>query len=318
MSLDDVRTLNGAIADLSANADNHFASCFKVAETLADAKGRAWSPSMINSNWSKFVTPDLVDAGEEIGRAVPPLSAKLVRLIQRSPLLSENDVRDVRRLTKEMMSALRFRRHREWNTDVIHDEGTVLGTTPAGQSDDEPLTIEDSQQLFTSSLGEFRRLLDFLVTEEEDLPAAIAATKEPAVVRFRPGTAFIIMWIDPTRAELEDVKEAIKDEFKKFGIVALRSDDIEHSGVITERILNEIAASEFLIADLTGERPSVYYEIGYAHAIGKRPILFRRQGTPLHFDLAVHNCPEYENLKDLRSRLGKRLEALTNRQADIV
>jgi hypothetical protein len=316
MTTDEVRTLNGDIADLSEKADNHFAHCFDVAATLAVAEGRNWRPSMIDSNWSRFVKPDLVDAGKEVGRMIPPLSSKLVRLIQRSSLLSEADVRDVRRLTKEMMSALRFRRHREWDTEVLHDEDTVLGTTPAGQRDDELLTITASQHVFTSSLAEFRRLLDFLVTEEEDLPAAIASSKEHAVVRFRPGTAFIILWIDPRHVELEDVNEAIKDEFGRFGIVARRSDEIEHSGVITERILNEIAASEFLIADLTGERPSVYYEVGYAHAIGKRPILFRHRGTPLHFDLSVHNCPEYENITDLRARLRKRLEALTNRQID--
>jgi hypothetical protein len=85
-------------------------------------------------------------------------------------------------------------------------------------------------------------------------------------------------------------------------------------GVITDVVLGHIRESEFLIADLSGERPNVYYEIGYAHAIGKRPILFRRQGTPLHFDLSVHNVPEYSNITELKTLLRKRLEAMTGKQ----
>jgi hypothetical protein len=313
---DEVPSLQRDLDQLRERAEAHFKRSFDAAAEIAKTtwKNDQAGKKLVDSNWSKYVPTDILADGDALGKTVPVVSARLVRLIKHSPLLSDADVADARRATKEMMAALRFRRHREWNTEVLHDEGSVLGTTPAGQSDDEDLSITRSKNEFESAFAEVGRLMSFLAVEDEDLPAAMAAARAPAVVRFRPGTAFIMMWLDPSKAELEDVKEAIKEECRRFNIVARRSDEIEHSGIITERILNEIAASEFLIADLTGERPSVYYEVGYAHALGKRPILFRKKGTPLHFDLAVHNCPEYENITDLKARLRKRLEALTNRQ----
>ena len=64
---------------------------------------------------------------------------------------------------------------------------------------------------------------------------------------------------------------------------------------------------------LTRERPNVYDEIGHAHARNKRVHLFRRTGTKLHFDVAHRNCPEYDNITDLKDQLRKRMAALTNK-----
>jgi hypothetical protein len=122
------------------------------------------------------------------------------------------------------------------------------------------------------------------------------------------------MWMDKSKPDLIDVSDAVKEVFAQFGIRAIRADDIEHEGLITDRILTEIKTAEFCFADLSGARPNVYYEVGYAHALPRRVILFRNAGTGLHFDLAGYNCPEYENLRDLKDKLIHRLRALTNKE----
>jgi hypothetical protein len=132
---------------------------------------------------------------------------------------------------------------------------------------------------------------------------------------FTPNLAFIIMAMNPDKPELDDLCNTIKDVCRSFDVTARRADDFEHADKITELVLQNISNTEFLIADLTEERPNVYYEIGYAHALGKRPILYRKSGTKLHFDLAMHNVPEYKNLTELRDLLKRRFEAIFGRSA---
>ena len=156
-----------------------------------------------------------------------------------------------------------------------------------------------------------------LYEKEERIPSLIESSTQTASRQYyKPNTAFIMMWMgDTDHPDLEDVSNAIKEICGSFGIQAIRADEVEHQGRIPELILRSIEESQYLIADLTGERPNVYYEVGYAQAIDKNPILFRKQGTKLHFDLAVHNVPEYRNITELKSLLRRRFEAILGRTA---
>ena len=152
-------------------------------------------------------------------------------------------------------------------------------------------------------------------TEPSGSKRAPSAKQRSDTISLKKRTAFVIMAMDQARPELVDVLEAIREVCASFGIKAHRADEIQHQDKITDVILAEIRSCEFLIADLSFERPNVYYEVGFAHALDKKPILYRRSGTALHFDLAVHNVPEYKNITELRELLRLRFEAILGRTA---
>lgn len=159
-----------------------------------------------------------------------------------------------------------------------------------------------------------RPLLD--TTEDSDsFPSKPTRRQKSASTTTKRSTAFVIMAMNPQNPDLADILDTIRTVCDRFGIKAHRADEIQHQDQITNIILDEIRNCEYLIADLTHERPNVYYEVGYAHALNKKPILYRKIGTAIHFDLAVHNVPEYKNNIELRDLLTKRLEAILGRTA---
>lgn len=259
--------------------------------------------------WVDSPSPLKVQA-ERISARLAALAQQTGLAIRRSPLLTEVDERTAGQAFKGMRAALQFREFIVIELEVLHDEGAVLGVQHAQELENcvHPSRARRSFSKWVVSLKNRLELADPQPSETTDV--ALTATK-PIAAGYRPGTAFIMMWMSKDRPELTDVCETIKKCFGEFGIDAVRSDDIEHEDIITQRILDQIKTAEFLFADLSGERPSVYYEVGFAHALGRRVILFRKVGTQIHFDLAAYNCPEYENLSKLRSMLMKRLESLT-------
>ena len=123
--------------------------------------------------------------------------------------------------------------------------------------------------------------------------------------------AFVVMRFGDD--ELNSTYElAIAPALRAADIEPVRIDQIENSGRITDQILNEIAASRLVVADLSGERPNCYYETGFAHALGKDLILCVREGDDIHFDLAANRFIVWRTPLDLRERLTSRLKALSH------
>ena len=263
------------------------------------------------SNWEhswEIESNDIQNEAETLRATIKALSVDIAGVARGSPLLAEADTQELRHNTRQMLANVHFREYRHTGVYIHHDQGEVLGVDPPSHEDVPFDDAATAKKRFDKAAAAILDLVDLLS------PTDAVQSSSSDTSSYRPNTAFIMMAIDNSNPELEDIKNGIKEVFEEFGLHAITADEIEHEGAITDRILDEIETSEFLIADLTHERPNVYYEIAHAHARNKRVILFRKKGTVLHFDVAHRNCPEYENTTELKTRLRNRLEAITNKR----
>jgi hypothetical protein len=109
--------------------------------------------------------------------------------------------------------------------------------------------------------------------------------------------------------------EAMEKLLGNYDAVAIRIDKEHTLDELVKRIKEEISRAKFVIADLTDERPSCYFEAGYAEAL-KKPILFvaskesvvnPKTHTKIHFDIH-QNVYYFTNNKELRAKLKSALE----------
>jgi hypothetical protein len=141
--------------------------------------------------------------------------------------------------------------------------------------------VTSTRRLFDNGAANIDELVDLLS------PSKTMQASPSGTATYLTCAAFAMMAIDDYLLEPEDVKNGIKDVRKEFGIAAITAYDIEHEGAVSDRILEESETKEFLIADLTGGRPSVYYELG--HDRSSHFHLFVKRGTKIHFDVTHCN-----------------------------
>lgn len=120
---------------------------------------------------------------------------------------------------------------------------------------------------------------------------------------------FVAMSFSPEFDEL--YLNAIERAISKSGLKALRVDKTEHTNRIDDEILRQISASKMIVAEFTNQTPGVYFEAGYALALGKKVIWVCRndQMKSLHFDIRQYNCIFWDNHEELAVKLESRIMA---------
>ena len=128
---------------------------------------------------------------------------------------------------------------------------------------------------------------------------------------FIQGLVFVIMSF--TGSSSNETYTVIKNECAKLGLRARRVDEKGGSTFVIGDITRLIEDAEFIICDLSEERPNVYYELGYAHGVGNESddvLLVARKGTRLHFDIAPLRVQYYASLEQLREILNAQLRRM--------
>lgn len=86
----------------------------------------------------------------------------------------------------------------------------------------------------------------------------------------------------------DDLKKTYENEFE-----FTNGGDLDNQQNILQDIVEGIYNADVIIADLTGQNPNVFYELGLAHAMNKKVIIITQDLSELPFDIRSYRANEY-------------------------
>lgn len=197
---------------------------------------------------------------------------------------------------------------REWST-AFHQSRRVIPVLAGGVSFEElPSELSviqgvdlepDYQAAINAIVSSFKSLEDSqepppsaLVNRNEIIQDVIAAVLERLKVEMPDVlpdhdtiNEKLVFVIASFQQDMEPAFEAIHAAASAVGLKAQRVKDVTGDYKISDKMLMMIRQAKLIVADLTHERPNVYFELGYARGLGKTVITIMREGSKVHFDV---------------------------------
>ncbi|MCA3793294.1 MAG: hypothetical protein IOC66_13490 [Burkholderia sp.] len=136
------------------------------------------------------------------------------------------------------------------------------------------------------SREDYQALNRFMTDENDEVVDQYAAEVVTLAERAILSTEVFVVMSFENVPHLTDAYATFGRVCKEKGFSAVKVDDhLDSNERIVPAIFAGIRRAAFVIAEVSGARPNVFYELGYARASGKAVIQTAYSGTKLPFDV---------------------------------
>jgi len=171
------------------------------------------------------------------------------------------------------------------------------------------------------------RVLDFLLPRPLDGTGVGLFAWDDAEILFnnvniiteKPQLFVMMPFSEPYDAIYGEVIQPVAD---KLGFTVNRVDEVAGPGIILEDIQQEIRRAHAVVAEISSHNPNVFYELGYAHALGKQAVLLvrRQDQRDMPFDVRSYRAILYDDTisgkKKVEIQLREHLRAVLHSTGD--
>lgn len=126
-------------------------------------------------------------------------------------------------------------------------------------------------------------------------------------LEIEPRSIFVLT---PFHPDFDDFFDIVRSTGNSINYKVSRGDEKTDKSDIFPQILKGITSCRFVIANITGRNPNVFYELGIAHAIDKEVILVASGDSGIPFDLQSKRILFYDDPSELREKLALAIASL--------
>lgn len=171
---------------------------------------------------------------------------------------------------------------------------------------------------FAQSTERFDEINQLIISGQSDITALSASQpKQSAFLKahgidltnapVRPRSIFVLT---PFHKDFDEFFGVVSELGRETNYHVSRGDERVERSDIFSQILRGIVTSRFVLANINGRNPNVFYELGIAHALDKEVILVAESDAEVPFDLQSKRIVFYDDPQELKAKLALALARL--------